>query len=617
VTDSSNLAASFTINPITTGTTPSTAGLLKVGNYELTTSSLSTGTNFSGAITLVGAPLTVNPLALQLAVAGANKTYDATTNVASTATVSISNKQSGSATDLVNINGDLAFASKAAGTNKQITINNVSITGTDKANYYLASDTLNTTAEISKKQLGAIYQASEKIYDGTTAATVVADLAAAGVISGDTVSVSNTGSVFDSPNVISATDVSGASITGASKVIVSGVALGGADAGNYQLANNNSTTLEIAAGITARKVTLTLTANDKTYDGANTTTGSFGTSLIALTGVSGSGMASNANYVNTTTAPTTEEISFTPGTILLSSKDAGTNITATGGAVLANKTVTYDPNTSDGDSTASASITFFASNYQFVAPTDLIDIAKRQVSATVLAADKEYDGTTQATVSSYSFGTVSGVANSGLVNPETLVLDVANASFANKNVIKVLDQIQDQTVTFSGLSLGDGLNGGLATNYELASTTTTDQAKISPRSITAVTGLVANNKIYDQTTAATINTDFADLTGRIAADALTLNASAGAAAFTDPNAGTGKSLSLNSAALSLSGADAINYVLARQSLHTQPHSNHQSQRDHGSSNLRCNIQNLRWLHSRYCFSSELQCVVHRCWHLRW
>lgn len=78
-----------------------------------------------------------------------------------------------------------------------------------------------------------------------------------------------------------------------------------------------------------------------------------------------------------------------------------------------------------------------------------------------------------------------------------------------------------------------------------------DKADITARTLNVTAD--AQNRIYDGTT--TANVSFGD--DRIAKDRLNIT---GASSFADKNAGTGKTVT--STGLSLSGADAGNYVLA-------------------------------------------------------
>ena len=96
-----------------------------------------------------------------------------------------------------------------------------------------------------------------------------------------------------------------------------------------------------------------------------------------------------------------------------------------------------------------------ASNYSLASTTGLsatIDKAALTISGTT-ASNKTYDGTTDASVSAGSL--------SGLVGDETLSVS-ATGTFDSKNA-------GARTVT-ADYSLSDGSNGGLASNYSLAST---------------------------------------------------------------------------------------------------------------------------------------------------
>jgi hypothetical protein len=101
-----------------------------------------------------------------------------------------------------------------------------------------------------------------------------------------------------------------------------------------------------------------------------------------------------------------------------------------------------------------------------------------------------------------------------------------------------------KTVTATGLSLG----GAAAGNYQLAATSATTTADITPATLTG--SVTASSKTYDGTTAATIATR--TLGGVMGSDDASLVG--GTATFNDKNAGTGKTVTATG--LSLSGADA-------------------------------------------------------------
>ena len=153
----------------------------------------------------------------------------------------------------------------------------------------------------------------------------------------------------------------------------------------------------------------------------------------------------------------------------------------------------------------------------------------------IVANDKVYDGTTTATLSSQTV--------SGLIGSETVTLLVTAADFDTKDVGV------DKTVTATGLSL----SGADAGNYVLGATTATDLADITAATLTPA--IVANDKVYDGTTTATLNSQ--TVSGVIGGETVTLLVTA--ANFDTKDVGTDKTVTATG--LSLGGADAGNYVL--------------------------------------------------------
>lgn len=129
---------------------------------------------------------------------------------------------------------------------------------------------------------------------------------------------------------------------------------------------------------------------------------------------------------------------------------------------------------------------------------------------------------------------------------------------------------------------GNVINGSASINYSLPAHTTaksytiqaayntgsgttdvTDsshQLTVSPASLT-VTGIAVNNKTYDGTTTATLNTGSAALVGVGSGDTVTLNASSYLANFSDKNAANSKSVTVTG--LGLGGISAVNYTLTQ------------------------------------------------------
>ncbi|MCS6902641.1 MAG: YDG domain-containing protein, partial [Polyangiaceae bacterium] len=167
-------------------------------------------------------------------------------------------------------------------------------------------------------------------------------------------------------------------------------------------------------------------------------------------------------------------------------------------------------------------------------------ITPASLSVTGLTANnKVYDGTTAASLSGTA-ALLGSICTGDVVS----LSGTPTGNFDNKHVGS------GKSVTVSGLSL----TGADADNYTL--TLPILQASITPASLN-VTGLTANNKVYDCSTAATLSGS-ATLTGVVAGDDVTLSGTP-SGAFADKNVGSNKSVAVTG--LSISGADAGNYTL--------------------------------------------------------
>jgi hypothetical protein len=145
------------------------------------------------------------------------------------------------------------FNDKNAGTAKPVTVTGVTLGGADKNNYTVSSPS-GLTADITQKALVVSATGVNKIYDGTTNATVTLS---DDRIAGDVVTTAYTSAAFLDKNV------------GTGKTVnVSGISISGADAGNYTFNTTASTT----ADITARALTVSATGINKVYDGTTAAT---------------------------------------------------------------------------------------------------------------------------------------------------------------------------------------------------------------------------------------------------------------------------------------------------------------------------------------------------------
>ncbi len=110
------------------------------------------------------------------------------------------------------------------------------------------------------------------------------------------------------------------------------------------------------------------------------------------------------------------------------------------------------------------------------------------------------------------------------------------------------------------------IGGTDAGNYLLSTAYTTPTASytVNQATISNVTGITANNKVYDGNTAATLVTGAAGFNGIVTGDVLNVATATGA--FADRNVGTDKTV--NVSGITLGGADVANYVLASNSATT-------------------------------------------------
>ncbi len=170
----------------------------------------------------------ITPLQITGSFTAQNKVYDGTT-LATIATRSLSGVLG---TDVVSLTGGTAaFVDKNVGDGKTVNGTGFSLSGADAGNYTLASASLTATGNITQRALTVSATGVNKVYDGTTSATVTLS---DNRVSGDVLALSYSSASFASPYV------------GPSKpVTVSGISVAGTDAGNYTHNTTTSTTASI------------------------------------------------------------------------------------------------------------------------------------------------------------------------------------------------------------------------------------------------------------------------------------------------------------------------------------------------------------------------------------
>ncbi len=225
---------------------------LTVGTYTGTYNTSGVGASFAGDATYEpstgAANLTVNQKELTVSgITADDKTYDGNTG----ATI-----HTGSAafegvvgSDNVTLNTGAAagaFAAKNVDTGITVLISGLTLNGAAAGNYFLTAPT--ASASITARDLTVTATGIEKVYDGTTVATVTLGTDALG---GDNVTA-----LYGSASFADANAGNGKAVS------VSGISITGSDAGNYSLL---STTTSTVANITPKALTVTANSSGKTY----------------------------------------------------------------------------------------------------------------------------------------------------------------------------------------------------------------------------------------------------------------------------------------------------------------------------------------------------------------
>ena len=483
------------------------------------------------------------------------------------------------ANDVVSISGIAvgAFADKDVGVGKSVLVSGLSINpgSPDGGNYILSTD-VGLTANITKRDLTVTGSTvTAKVYDRGTSATLTGGVLQ-GLQGGEALSLSQSGSFVDKN-------------AGVGKAVTANDAiadLGSSKASNYNLIQPTGLT----GTITPATLSLTgLTVSDKFYDG--TTTASLSGNPVAhpLAGddVSISGApdaqfssknagnnvpvtisnltisgADASNYTvsgiggvtgNIKPAPLTADAAdFTKvydGTTngstsltITSGLVGNERLSATGSGFLDSKNVNdatllriASTSLSDGDHGG------LASNYSLLPGQNAnATVTPKALTASIAAPQKVYDGST------LYIPTIT--ISSGLVGTETVSV-TGSGAFNSKDVLSA------NTLTVQSIQLGDGSNGGLASNYSLSAGQTISASIQAAHLIATVT---APDKVYDGTRTATPALVIAS--GLVGTE--TLNVS-GQASFNSKDVLTANLVTVNTVNISdgSNGGLAGNYVL--------------------------------------------------------
>ena len=546
--------------------------------------------NYILSTTNLTAPGTITSATIIPVLAGTiTKVYDGNTTAALTGANYSFTGNIG--TDDVTLNNPVTgtYDLKNAGS-RTVSVGGIALTGTDAANYSLSATSLTAPGTITSATITPVLAGTiTKVYDGNTAATLTsANYSLTGNLGTDDVALNNpaagTYALKDAGNRL---------------VSVSGIALTGTDAANYSL----STTSLTAPGTITTATIIPILAGTitKVYDG-NTNAALTGANYSFTGNIGTDDVALNNPVAGTYDLKNKGNRIVTVSGIMLTGTDAAnyslsaTSLTAPGTItsgiiipVLAGTiTKAYDGNTA-------AALTDV--NYSFTGKIGTDDVmlnnpvtgvynskntGNRTVNVTGLAL-------TGADALNYSISTTSlsapGTINQAVIIPvlagtitkvydgnTTAVLTNANYSFTGKIGAEIVSLNNPANGTYSSKNIGNRvvtvsgitLTGADAANYTLSATNLTAPGTITAGTITpALAGTIT--KVYDGNTTATLTAANYSLAGKVAAEDVTLNNPA-QGTYDNKNAATGKSVMVNG--ITLTGADAGNYVLAATSVNS-------------------------------------------------
>ncbi|WP_245982966.1 beta strand repeat-containing protein [Trinickia fusca] len=348
-----------------------------------------------------------------------------------------------------------------------------------------------------------------KVYDGTTSSSQsVTNIN--GLVAGD--SLTGLTQAFTSPNAQGPYN---------STLVVNGSGVGVSGSNGSTLADYSIAYANAAGTIVPRDLTIDLGAVMKVYDATNVAYANGGivepatstTGLVAgdtVTSITGTGAYNSAHVIDATSAT----FKMSDMNVALSRSDL--------------------------------------SNYRviLVQPTQAM-IEPRPLTVTLDNVNKVYDGTTAATIE--------GATAANLAPGDQLAGVTGTGDYNSKDVETA------STATFDSATVNVSFAGtGRPSDYAIVLPSPTVGGSISPLTIPAVTGITANDKVYDGTTAATLNKLQAGIPCLLPGDQVFVASADGT--FGTPDVGQNKPVFVSN--ITLGGADAGNYVLADRTART-------------------------------------------------
>ncbi len=434
---------------------------INAGTYAIEPSGLSS-TNYS--ISYIAGRLTINKKGLTITGANVlNKIYDATDN----ATMNAGSLVGLIAADVANVvlNYSAKFPNKNVGNNLPI-ISTSTISGSAASNYTL-DPTINVTASITRKQIEAIgVVTADKVYDGTTTASVTGGGFNAAIDPGTGSSSDKTPYKNDVIQLVPSGTFADKNV--ANNIAISSTStISGTDANNYTLMQPTL----VARNITPKALTMSglFIASPKVYNG-NTVAIVQGTPALLTSEQAGTGSVNDG-------APYTNDLVSIAGTPIgtYNSKD-----------VLTANAVSFS-----GLSLSGANAINYTLTIQSPYASSILKKALNMFGLSV-PSTKVYDGNTSATVggipnlyNAVSSNSATDTDGFPIIGDEVSIAGTPVGTYNSKDVISAT------FVAYSGLSL----SGNQASNYAL-NTQTNSAATIVPLSINVKAD--AQTKVYGE-----------------------------------------------------------------------------------------------------------------------
>ncbi len=213
------------------------------------------GNNYDLTINTATGSITAKNLTIS-GLSAVSRAYNGTNAVALSGTPSLVGAIGGE--DVVLAGTPVAtFADKTVANTKPVTVVGFALSGADIGNYNLAQPT-GLTADITPLALTGTITVDNKIYDGTTAATITAYNLSGGIIEGDDVDyIGGTANFIDR------------NVDNNKTVTAIGLSLSGADASNYTV----NTTATTTANISQLSINVNAVTDSKIYDKTTSSAG--------------------------------------------------------------------------------------------------------------------------------------------------------------------------------------------------------------------------------------------------------------------------------------------------------------------------------------------------------